>query len=166
MKAYYANQNIIQINREMPEKGTKRPYLNLYNDNLFAAMQELDGEAAIKLYLYLAANQKGFNLNFSPKHFAETCGMSLNSARTASKQLIEKGFLIQDESNHYQFYEVPQKKLNIRSAMKDEYRLIDCQEDGFIKMSYSQFYQEAKKAEWTDEEITRTWNSSKIAEEN
>ena len=70
MKSTFANQNIFEINRDMPAKGAKRPYIAIYNDNLFGAMQELSGEAAIKLYIYLAANQNGFNLNFSPKHFA------------------------------------------------------------------------------------------------
>ena len=67
MKSTFANQNIFEINRDMPAKGAKRPYIAIYNDNLFGAMQELSGEAAIKLYIYLAANQNGFNLNFSPK---------------------------------------------------------------------------------------------------
>lgn len=38
MKSTFANQNIFEINRDMPAKGAKRPYIAIYNDNLFGAM--------------------------------------------------------------------------------------------------------------------------------
>ena len=110
MLAKYANQNMFQINRDMPAKGTQKKYLAIYQDNIFDAMQDLSGEAAIKVYIYLCSNQNSFNLDFSPKHCAMACGISENSARNATKQLIEKGYLVQDSKNHYQFSESPQKK--------------------------------------------------------
>ena len=38
MLAKYANQNIFQINRDMPAKGTQKKYLAIYQDNIFDAM--------------------------------------------------------------------------------------------------------------------------------
>lgn len=165
MKSTFANQNIFEINRDMPAKGAKRPYIAIYNDNLFGAMQELSGEAAIKLYIYLAANQNGFNLNFSPKHFALECGMSENNARAAAKQLMEKNYLVQDDTNHYKFYEVPKKSIEFINRKDNERRLAKTT-DGFIEITYAAFREETKASGWTDKDIDDNWETFEVVEEN
>lgn len=162
MKAQYANQNIYQINREFPKAGANRSFLTIYCDNVYNAFQNLSGEAAIKLYVYLASNKDGYNLNFSPKHFATTCGMSEASARAAAKQLIEKGYLVQDANNHYQFYEVPQitKQFVIRPS---EYRVARYENGTTAVVSYNDYYNNLKEY-YSLTEIDASWNELPIAE--
>lgn len=163
MLAKYANQNIFQINRDMPAKGTQKKYLAIYQDNIFDAMQELSGEAAIKVYIYLCSNQNNFNLDFSPKHCAMACGISENSARNATKQLIEKGYLVQDSKNHYQFSESPQKKPIIQIG-KEERRYVPTDE-GRKLLTYAEVYRLLKEDGKPDEQISQLWHSWPIAEE-
>lgn len=162
MKAQYANQNIYQINREFPKAGANRSFLTIYCDNVYNAFQNLSGEAAIKLYIYLASNKDGYNLNFSPKHFATTCGMSEASARAAAKQLIEKGYLVQDANNHYQFHEVPQitKQFVMRPA---EYRVARYEDGTKAAISYNEYYNNLKD-NYSLTEIDKSWNELPIVE--
>lgn len=125
----------------------------------------MNGESATKLYLYLAANQNKFNLNFSPKHVALNCGISENSARAAAKQLMEKNYLIQDETNHYQFYEVPQKQRALAKQIKEEIRKVDFDDGTSVEMSFSAFYEECKKCGWADEVIKQNWLLQTVVEQ-
>lgn len=163
MKAQYANQNIYQINREFPKAGANRSFLTIYCDNVYNAFQNLSGEAAIKLYIYLASNKDGYNLNFSPKHFATTCGMSEASARTAAKQLIEKGYLVQDANNHYQFYEVPQKVKQIVMKPVEEYRIAQYDDGTKAVVSYNEYYNSLKD-NYSLTEIDKSWNELPVVE--
>lgn len=163
MKAQYANQNIYQINREFPKAGANRSFLTIYCDNVYNAFQNLSGEAAIKLYIYLASNKDGYNLNFSPKHFATTCGMSEASARAAAKQLVEKGYLVQDANNHYQFYEVPQITKHIVMRPAVEQRIAQYDDGTSVVVSYNEYYNNLKD-DYSLTEIDKSWNELPVAE--
>lgn len=167
MKTTYANQKSITINRTMPQKGSGRKFLSAYYDSITAASRILTGEVAFKLYLYLLSNQDKYTDSFSPQNFSNDFGVSTDRTRKVFEQLEEAGYLIKTDSNEYQFYEVPQKKLSFTNKMKIERRYIENEDGSFEKMTYIEFYEAAKQQmNWPDIVIQENWKESKIVEEN
>ena len=159
------NQRNITINRDIPskEKKEKGKFLSVYCNKITTAAQELS-EVPFKLYIYLLCNDDKYDLWFSPKVFATTYGVNKDTARRAFNTLMELGYIIEVGKNQYAFYEEPQKKSSFVSKMKVEYRNIET-DTGFEKLDYNTFYNEAKKAGWTDRDINITWEASSIVEE-
>lgn len=63
--------------------------------------------AAFKLYIYFCYCTPDTTETYSHSHFANEFGGGLTSARRAFYELIEKGYLRQDDNedlNHYYFY--------------------------------------------------------------
>jgi DNA-binding MarR family transcriptional regulator len=104
----YPNQYTITINKDVvkQQKGRNRVYLIIYRNNLTTAMKQLSG-TAFKVYIYLASNQDGFTLGYSPQDISNETGISKDSARKALKEFEEKGFLFADKSHtkNLNFYE-------------------------------------------------------------
>lgn len=156
MKAQYANQNIITIRRNMPSAGDR--FVAIKTDVISAAMVNLDGETAFKLFIYLCDNKNDFNLNFSPSHFCGFAGVSANSARTAFKQLIDKGYLIQKEDNRYEFNEEPQ--IDEEVLIQEESRKVKTN-NGYRVMTYTEYYS-ALKDKYPESKINETWNKLEV----
>lgn len=102
----YANQNQVVVKRSIPDKGTKQPYICIYTKNIETAARTLGG-VAFKLYLYIASNSNDYTFDYSPQHFSEVYGVSLQRARDAFKELIKEGYLIETDSHRYEFSETP-----------------------------------------------------------
>ena len=81
MKATYANQKAIVINRTLPKKGERKKFLSAYYDSITLAARTLSGEVAFKLYLYLLSNQDQYIDNFSPANFSSDFGTSVDRTR-------------------------------------------------------------------------------------
>ena len=113
MPKTFANQNIIHIHRDMPQK-CDHNFTVVKNQNLYDAYQNLRdgrrGGTAIYLWLVLAGNKDSFDLAFSPKAIAERSGLPESTCRDSFKVLVNKGYLVQkkDGSNIYDFYERPE----------------------------------------------------------
>ena len=105
------NQRVITVKAKEIEKGTKRPYLIIYRDLLEQACRNLQTASAITVYLYLASNQNSFSFGFSPKAISTSYGISEDSVRNGFNKLIEKGYLIETSSNHFDFYTQPKSKI-------------------------------------------------------
>lgn len=101
----YPNQKIVKINKQRVVKN----FLQISNENLFAAMKELGGND-LKLYLYLASNCDGFNLALSQAAVEEQAGIPKSSYHRSIKNLIEKGYLVEVQGNILNFFEVPVSK--------------------------------------------------------
>ncbi len=70
------------------------------------------------LYMYLAANADGFNLALSPVAVRQATGMPRSTYQDQFIKLIDKGYLVQESGNKYNFYETPQPShANIQSAI-------------------------------------------------
>ena len=123
----YPNQKTITINREMPKqtKGNKRPYMIAYNDNIEKAMQNINKVSSFKLYIYLLSNNNFYNFALSTKDVSERCGISLDSAQDAVKDLIEKGYLVLIEKKHYDFYETPKVSIEVIGEEKKVFKIDD-----------------------------------------
>lgn len=101
----YTNQRTIKINKAVCDKN------HLYSTNnlqaLDNAVQTLTSIGGMKLWLYLAKNQKGHLRALSSKDFCEWANCSIKSYNTGFADLKDNGFLVEDEErkNYYQFYE-------------------------------------------------------------
>lgn len=141
MTTTYANQRAITINRTMPQKGTKKPFLAAYYDSITTASKLLTGEVAFKLYLYLLSNQDKHVDFFSPQKFANDFGVSADRCRKVFQQLEEAGYLEEVGKNEYQFYEMPRQQPTIK-VEEGEKRIVP-RSDGSTKlMTYEQVYKE------------------------
>ena len=163
--ATYPNQKHFTINRINPLT-EKKQFLSITCENLALASRNLNGEIPFKFYLYLCSNQDGYSFDYSPQHFANVYGVSLDSARRAADKLIEAGYLVRDEKhkNGFVFYETPQeKKSSIKRKTDVEKRLIE-QEDGTFKaMSFSELCRGL--SELSETEIKEEyWNTAEVAQ--
>ena len=105
MPETYPNQRMINIHREYP----KSDFLGIKNENWQAASRDL-GAHALRLYLYLAANADGYTLALSPADIRQTIGMPTSTYRDQFYILVDKGYLVPNSSNGYDFFEVPQTR--------------------------------------------------------
>ena len=103
------NQRIVKVHRDMP--GEKEGnFLLIKKSNLYEAYRTLNA-TALCLYLYLAGNKEGFNLEFSPKAIRAELGMPESTCGDQFTLLVQKGYLVpkHEGSNIYDFYEKPKK---------------------------------------------------------
>ena len=85
-------------------------FLLIKKSNLYGAYRTLNA-TALCLYLFLAGNKDGFNLEYSPKAIHAEMGMPESTCRDQFKMLVEKGYLVpkHEGSNIFDFYEKPKK---------------------------------------------------------
>jgi hypothetical protein len=62
---------------------------------------------AFKLWVYFAKNQDGYEFALSSKSVADEFGIKIDQYNSAIKELMEKGYLIQESGNKYSFNEIP-----------------------------------------------------------
>jgi hypothetical protein len=62
---------------------------------------------AFKLWIYFAKNQDGYEFALSSKSVADEFGIKIDQYNSAIKELMEKGYLIQESGNRYSFNEIP-----------------------------------------------------------
>jgi len=60
------------------------------------------------LYLYLAANADGYNLALSPAAIRQAIAMPRSTYQDQFVKLIDRGYIVQESGNVYNFYETPQ----------------------------------------------------------
>ena len=99
----YPNQRVINIHRE----AAKSNFLGIKNENWQAAARDL-GAHALMLYMYLAANADGYNLALSPAAIRQAIAMPRSTYQDQFVKLIDKGYIVQESGNVYNFFETPQ----------------------------------------------------------
>ena len=161
--AYYANQNLIEIKREIPDYRGKKQYLSAYTENIAMAARLLNG-VPFKFYIYLLSNQNGYSLDYSPKHFSNIYGVSYDSAKKAIRPLVDAGYLVKKPNGGYEFHETPQEKpASIKYVSEDkELRLIPQDDDTFKPMTYIEVYQELIKQNIPESKIEEYWNRMEV----
>ena len=119
----YPNQKTCLVRREMPQqsKNNKRPYMIAYIDNMRKAMQNISRVSSYKLYTYLLGNTDGYHFAISTKDIAEECGISIDSAQDAVKDLIKKGYLVLINKNNYEFHETPIENIKPVEEIKKKF---------------------------------------------
>lgn len=103
------NQRIVKVHRDMPGENEGN-FLLIKKSNLYEAYRTLNA-TALCLYLFLAGNKDGFNLEYSPKAIHAEMGMPESTCRDQFKVLVEKGYLVpkHEGSNIFDFYEKSKK---------------------------------------------------------
>lgn len=104
----FPNQRIVKIHREKVEYD----FLGIKNANWMAAARDLRAHAFL-LYIYLASNADNFSLALSQKAVQEAIGMPRSTYHDQFKILVNKGYLVETSSNHYNFYEKPQPRTDL-----------------------------------------------------
>lgn len=103
-KNTFPNQRMITIHKEPLMDW----FIGINRDVWFAACRDLGGyTSALKLYTYLAANKNGYNLAFSPAAILKEIGMPTSTTSDQFKILVDKGYLVLNHNNTYDFYEYP-----------------------------------------------------------
>ena len=96
---------MILIHREQ----AKSDFLGIKNANWQSASRDL-GAHGLRLYLYLAANANNYTLALSPADIRQTIGMPQSTYRDQFQLLVDKGYLVANSSNGFDFFEVPQTR--------------------------------------------------------
>lgn len=99
------NQRVVTIHRE----AVKSDFLGIKNLNWQYAARDL-GAHAFLLYIYLASNADGYNLALSPAAIRQAIGMARSTYHDQFVKLVDKGYLVANSGNGYNFYEVPQPR--------------------------------------------------------
>ena len=102
------NQKTVAVKKELSNKDNLYGIFNL--DALQTAMIELKGET-FKLWCYLNKNQDNHTFALSKVDAIKWGIGSKSSYDRAVKELIEKGYLVETTSNHYNFYEKPKDEV-------------------------------------------------------
>lgn len=106
--ATYANQKVIKLGHLgdiVSRPGDTAPFLQATRwDAIKAAMHTLNGNA-FKLWIYLMSWEGKGIYEFSPANLSKELKVSDEGARNARKELIEKGFLIEN-GNTLEFFPI------------------------------------------------------------
>ena len=94
----------VRINR----KPWGNKFLTINTANLINSFKSLGKEAYI-LYLFLASNENGYYKTLVCDWLKKDLGFSDEELETATNELIEKRYLVENGST-YEFYEVPLAK--------------------------------------------------------
>lgn len=105
--ATVANQKTIKVHKEVCDKDNLYATINL--EALQHAALDLKNET-FKLWLYIAKNQKGYTFGLSKVDAIKWGIGSKSSYDRAVKELIEKKYLVETTSNHFDFYEIPKEE--------------------------------------------------------
>ena len=145
------NQRNITINRK-DALSSGRQYLAINCDTLAEASRNISGEVPFKLYLYLASNKNGYEFSFSPQHFSNIYGCSIDASRKAFVKLIESNYIINNGNNSFEFFETPQER-RPRLDIQPERRSYKGQ-----LFTYNEVYEELSD-NLMEEEIKEIWNN-------
>ena len=137
MLDFIPNQKIIKINREKVDKVSSngRKYLIAYQDNLLSAMKDLS-HTTFKVYIYLLFNKDNYSVAYSPEYIHKQANICKETARKAFRELIEKGYIDQNERG-YDFYECPRRKPVIK-PIGEVKEFLDDETGEVFQYSYNQ----------------------------
>ena len=98
-------QRVVTVHRERAASD----FLGIKNVNWQAAARDL-GAHALLLYMYLASNADGYCLALSPTAVRQAVGMARSTYHDQFVKLVDKGYLVQNSGNGYDFFETPQPR--------------------------------------------------------
>ena len=98
----YANQKSVCIHKP----AVRSNFLQIANSDWMEANKTLT-PYGLQLYLYLASNADGFNLELSPQHAENAAGIRRTTFYEYLRKLEINGYLVWRRSNHYDFYTTP-----------------------------------------------------------
>lgn len=98
------NQKIVKVHKSKYNSHFLQIGISEWQEAIKAMCQ-----SEFALYLYLAGNADGFNLELSQKAFENATGYKKSSYHDALKKLERLGYLIQMQGNIWEFYTSPRR---------------------------------------------------------
>lgn len=102
---------MIKIEGVEKAKESDRPFLGIYKDTWYNAVKDLEPHAFV-LYLYLASNKYDFKLELSQVAVERATGLAKSTYYKCFNKLVEKGYLVQTSTHHFNFYDKPQRTVH------------------------------------------------------
>lgn len=117
----YANQKKYHIDKKVEEGDI---FIMVRWDEYIEASKILT-PSGLKLFMYLAKNQDGYEFYFSSKNYCDTFGVTDKTYRNARAELFEKGYLREGENNNVFFsasraYKETKEKLKLELVELDK----------------------------------------------
>ena len=156
---FYYGQRKIKINRQAvsASKLTGRIYLIAYQDNIKSAIQNLSS-SAFKCYLVLMMNKDKYQIDYSPQYFSSVASVCKDTARNNLKQLCQKGYLIQTDETHYNFYQYP--PFSYKKANEEKRQIIDYSTGEVFIYTYNELRKFVN-----EQTAKKLWQEAKVYEE-
>lgn len=107
MNERYINQQTVTIHKQPISQCPQFITMNIQSSR--KAMRSLSG-CAYKIYVFLCENKDNYQFPLSKKIISSELGISERSYTNAKKELIEKGYLVKNESNNLDFYDEPKRQ--------------------------------------------------------
>lgn len=127
MPVTFPNQNIVIINKSP----CKNNFLQVSNEEWIQASKECEKSMnAFKLWLYLAANEIGYEKALSSAAVEKALGIKKTSYYDSIAKLREKGYLVDIGGNKLAFYTTP-----FRSNGKEEENSAGTDRDALFRSS-------------------------------
>jgi hypothetical protein len=103
------NQKLVRINKA--DCSQKDIYAKINKQAMLNAMRDFNGKKAsgFILWSYLASNQNGYELALGNVALKNAIGMSKPAYDYAVGLLIEYKYLVKENGNIYNFYEIPKR---------------------------------------------------------
>ena len=108
----YANQKSIRIHKP----AVTWDFLQIANSEWMTVNKQL-GPYALQLYLYLAANADGFNLELSPQHAENDAGIRRTTFYEYMRKLEINGYLVWRHTNTYDFTPLPVRRTSVHTPI-------------------------------------------------
>jgi hypothetical protein len=151
------NQNIVIIKKTKPRDN----FLQISNEEWMKAAVDCDKSFnAFKIYLYLAANEIGYNKALSRQAIENALCIKSSSYYTSIDKLVELGYLVDIGGNKFEFYSTP-----FRSSGKIEKDLDSTLAENSVEMENSTLA-ENKNSALTENSIGMEKNQLSAEAEN
>lgn len=96
------NQKVVKVNK----KPCQSDYMTIHNSDWTNAFISLK-RASFGIYLYIASNVDGYTFALSRTDVMDKLKIGKDSYIRGVKELVDKGYLVEDENGNYQFYTFP-----------------------------------------------------------
>ena len=107
--------------------------------------------SGLKLYLYFVENEDGWEFNLSPKDFQNRYDVAESTYRNAKRELIDKGYIVEEDKNHFTFYSNPEDGLISLDDLRKEIIKIAGHIKEYDINVYNYFNEEALKTKTLNE---------------
>lgn len=142
MKYVYPNQKIVTVHKAVVDE--KNIYMRLNKKAMIDACKNLRG-LELNAFLYLSSNQDNYEMALSTEDMAQQMGGSVRSYQTAIRSLIEKGYLVQNHKNRYDFYDFPDEAITVEVNTQED--AVQPEENCALNNAKTSFHQEENHAE-------------------
>ena len=123
----YPNQRIIKLKPTSVKNAKGRQFLGIFNDIWCNALKDLTATYFI-LYLYLASRNPRDPLELSQVAVKNETGMAKSTYYKAVNILVEKGYLVETSSNHYEFYDTPHVSERNNNIPRAKLKTLSCEQ--------------------------------------